>query len=233
MLLRAAVAFACLLLGGCARSGYQTPREGAQYPALELFDASGSPVRLKELEGNVLLIVPLRMNCSASQALAGAQRYGTFGAVMPQPGLPDMESLLTQSRAGLSPFTPGFQVVHLMFFDMSGGSPSPESLRAWDRHFHLHERGIILVGAGPDISDGPLRAAVPGFQLVDPQYVLRAEATGRTAGDLQTRLLPMIPALLREIRARYSSRSSSLSSKNPEAPARTKQLTAGATQITE
>lgn len=182
---------------GCTAVHPWPPVKDEAYPDLRLFDESGATVQLSELKGTVLLIEPIRMGCPACQAFSGAHQYGSFGAVMPQAGVEPLEPLLGRHVPGLAPTTRGFQVVQIVFYGLNGGAPSPAELRAWTRHFHLKERNVLVLGAPAEIADIYARQLIPGFQLVDDAFVLRASATGTQGGAvLSSELLPMIPTLL-------------------------------------
>jgi len=190
--------FAFLLLSACAPVHPWPPETRENYPDLETFDASGSPVKLSELKSKVLLIEPIRMACSACQSFAGSGRWGPYGAVLPQAGLPDVETLLSTHAKGAQR-SGDFQIVQIIFFNFSDAPPTPADLRDWDKHFHLHQRNILVLGARQSLADNTARSIIPGFQLVDKKFVLRADSTGSSPRqDLTRELLPMIPKLLAE-----------------------------------
>ncbi len=198
-MLRGFVAALLLFLSACSTIKPWPPEVGEPYPDLELFDESGTPVRLSELRGNVLLVEPIRMACSACQSFTGSQRWGPFGAVLPQAGLVSLEQLLDNNAPGVKTTKRGLQVVQIVFFNMDGQPPRPADLRAWSKHFHLHERNILVLGANKEAADQTARMIIPGFQLVDKEFVLRADATGSSPEqDLNDELLPLIPHLITE-----------------------------------
>ena len=88
--------------------------------------------------------------------------------------------------------------VHLLLFDTDYGAPSAKDARKWSEHFDLGERRNIVVMAGDERFLGPESfKMIPGFFLVDQDFVLRADSTGHhPQDDLFRKLLPMIPTLL-------------------------------------
>ena len=188
-------ATACTL-SSCAPVHPWPPETREVYPDLEMFDGSGAPVKLSELKSKVLLIQPVRMVCSACQSFSGSGQWGPFGAVLPQAGLPSIETLLDTHAHGVQR-NADFQIVQIIFFNFSDAPPTPADIREWDKHFHLHQRNILVLGARKPIADNTARSLIPGFQLVDKNFVLRADSTGSTPRqDLTHELLPMIPKLL-------------------------------------
>ena len=175
------------------------PQSHEPYPDLELFDESGSTVKLSDFRGRVLLLEPVRMACPASQSFNGAQSWGSYGAVLPQAGVPELEKLL-QLYSGTAPTKHSdLRVIEIIFFNMENAPPSASDLKEWNKHFHLHERNILVLGARPNLVDEDARGMVPGFQLIDRNFILRADATGSSPrSDLYKDLFPMIPKLLAE-----------------------------------
>lgn len=175
------------------------PQTLETYPDLELFDESGSTVRLSDFHGRVLLLEPVRMACPASQSFNGAQNWGSFGAVLPQAGVPELEKLLHVYAGSSLGKTSDLRVIEIIYFNMENAPPSPADLREWNKHFHLHERNIIVLGAPARLVDEDAKGMVPGFQLVDRNFILRADATGSSPrADLYKDLFPQIPKLLRQ-----------------------------------
>jgi len=119
--------------------------------------------------------------------------------VLPQAGVPELESLLrSYSQTNLNT-TSDLRVIEIIYFNMSNMPPSPSDIREWTRHFHLHERNILVLGAPAELVDEDAKSLIPGFQLLDRNLVLIADSTGSSPkADLYKGLLPRIPQLLRE-----------------------------------
>lgn len=93
---------------------------------------------------------------------------------------------------------PGLTVVHLLLYGFDMAEPSLEDARDWASHFGLKESDghVVLIGS-PSTFGNRTRAMIPGFQLVDRDFVLRYDAAGHSPPhDLWRELLPALPSLL-------------------------------------
>jgi hypothetical protein len=182
------------------------PRVGEPYPDLELIDQTGRPVRLSSFKGSVLLIEPIGMTCPACQAFAGAHRLGPYGGIAPQGGLPSIEELVPQYARGVSLSDDRIVFVQLLLYSMTMGAPTPEDARKWAAHFRADraKNHIVLAGTREFIGQASYDM-IPGFQLVDRNFILQVDATGhRPRHNLFTQLLPALPRLLEEPPAKVS-----------------------------
>ncbi len=91
-------------------------------------------------------------------------------------------------------------VVHLLLYGYDMQPPSAADAREWAAHYGLNERANHVVWIADKALLGPeTRGMIPGVQVVDREFVLRFDSTGRQAPhDLWTELLPGIPSLLYE-----------------------------------
>lgn len=174
------------------------PKLGELYPDLELTDQTDRRVRLSSFKGHVILIEPVGMTCPACQAFSGAHRYGSFEGVVPQQGLPSIEELFPRYTSGLSLSDERIAFVQVLLYSMSMGPPTPDDVRRWAGHFKLGRLKNYFVLAGTKDLLGPASYnMIPGFQLVDRNFVMRADSTGhQPRHNLFTELLPMVPRLL-------------------------------------
>ena len=173
------------------------PAVGRPYPDLELLDESGTPVRLSRFRGSVLLIEPVGMSCPACQAFSGAGRSGGFGGVTPQGGLPAVDEL-TRQYAQASLDDDHIQFVQILFYDLKMGAPTVEDARRWSKHFGFDKKKNHHVLVAPKELQGSVAYnLIPGFQLVDKNFVLRSDSTGHHPKDnLFSTLLPLMKKLL-------------------------------------
>lgn len=180
------------------------PKVGEPYPDLELIDQTGMPVRLSSFKGKVLLIEPVGMNCPACQAFAGAHKIGAFQGITPQRGLPSIEEALPKYAGGITLSDPRIVYVQLLLFNMSLMPTTPEDAKAWAQHFKRdRSKNQIVLAGGPEFLKAERRQAsynlIPGFHLVDKDFILRSNATGhQPQHDLWRQLFPMVPALVAE-----------------------------------
>jgi hypothetical protein len=182
------------------------PRVGEPYPDLELVDQTGRPVRLSSFKGSVLLIEPVGMTCPACQAFAGAHRRGPYEGIRPQGGLPSIEELVPQYARGVSLSDDRIVFVQILLYSMTMGAPTPEDARKWAEHFGIDRarNRIVLAGTREFIGQASYDM-IPGFQLVDRNFILQFDASGhRPRHNLFTELLPAIPRLLEERPAQVS-----------------------------
>ena len=176
------------------------PRLGEPYPDLELIDQTGQPVRLSSFKGSVILIEPVGMNCPACQSFAGAHRLGSYEGVAPQEGLPSIEELLPKYAGGVSLSDDRIVVVQLLLYSMSMGPPTPADARQWAEHFRVDRaRNHVVLAGTKELMGQASYDMIPGFHLVDRNFILRVDSTGhRPRHSLFTELLPMVPRLLEQ-----------------------------------
>ncbi len=196
-MMRRVITLLFLLCGSACFGPAPLPPQVQQlYPNYELIDEHGEPVSLRSFQGNVTLIQTVSMGCAICQSFAGAAHYGPFGSVMPHSGVLSFESYLNR-------FAPGalasgkLQIVQIVFLNTRGEPPSAEELAAWSDHFQLRKRGIVALGAPMTLSQTVGRKLVPGFQLLDENFILRADSTGSIPRhNFTDQLLPELAKLL-------------------------------------
>ncbi len=176
------------------------PVVGKAYPDLQLIDHTGKPRRLSSLKGKVILIEPIGMSCQACQSFSGGKQKGAFDGVSPQPNLDSIEKYLPQFSRGVTLDDPRLVYVQLLLFNMEMEAPSPEDVQRWAKHYGFYQRKNIYVMAGTaEMMTDVSYQMVPGFQLLDRNFILRADSTGHPAkNDLYQSLIPMVPTLLAE-----------------------------------
>ncbi len=178
------------------------PRRDERYPNLTLYDHHGRLVSLASLRGKVILLEPVGMTCEACQSLSGAGKVGCFGQQPAQAGVDALEDYFPRYTGGLSLSDPRIAYVQVILYGLDLHAPSPAEAKAWAHHFKFDERSNVYVLAGTPELIGPASyAMIPGFQLIDKNFVLRAWWYGETGtgDDLWKQLLPMlVPQLLNE-----------------------------------
>ena len=174
------------------------PIVGEVYPDLELIDEYGQKVRLSSFKGSVLVMEPIGMTCAACQAYSGGHQFGSFGGVVPQKGLPSIEKFFPDFTNGLALSDHRIVFIQVLLFNMSMGAPTGEDVRSWSDHFKMERSDNYVVLGGTKRLLGPAsNKMIPGFQLVDQDFILRADSTGHSPRDnLYTTLLPMVHELL-------------------------------------
>ncbi len=175
-----------------------TPQKGQIYPDLELIDQEGVRFRLSDLKGKIVVIQPVGMNCPACQAFSGAHDIGSFEKNAVQPGVPSALKLFPRYTEGM-PF-PNKDVIfiQILFYDMKFGPPKLEDAQKWAAHFQLNKKDFEIVAVPvKDMRSDTTYKMIPGFQLLDRDFILRSDSSGHYPQDnLYKTLIPMVPDLL-------------------------------------
>ena len=176
------------------------PKIGDEYPNLELVNYDGRKIVLSEFKGKMLLIEPVGMRCTACQAFSGGNTIGGFGNIRPQQGLPSIEVLLEQFGAIGALNSPDVVFAQILFYDLKNGPPSVDDAAAWAEHFGLDKHPNYYVFISPINMQSPkTRRMIPGFQLIDRNFILRYDAAGNSSPDsLYQDLLPNFRTLFEE-----------------------------------
>ena len=125
---------------------------------------------------------------------------GGYGRTKPPKGIPSIEELLRQYAGGVSLSSGKIVLVQVILYSESMKAPSAQDVQKWAQHFKLNRSKNCVVLAGtPELVNSESYKMIPGFQLVDRDFILRADSTGhKPRHNLYTELLPLIPKLLRE-----------------------------------
>jgi hypothetical protein len=169
-----------------------------------LLNSHGERIALNSLAGRVILVEPIGMDCPACNAFAGGNRPGASGfqGVQPQGGLPSVDEMLGSYAKGVSLSDDRIVLVHLLLYRPGrGGAPKLETARLWAKHFGIEDSEDTLVLVGESYLIGPASyKMIPGFQLIDADFVLRFDASGHhPKHDLWRELLPAVPSLMDQV----------------------------------
>jgi hypothetical protein len=156
------------------------PKIGQPYPDIEVLDAEGNKVRLSSFKGKVILLEPVGMTCAACNAFSGANKkeVGHFAGIQPQGGLPDIEEMLPQ-YAHVKLGDPRFEFVQLLLYNLSMKGPTPSDAKRWAKHYRAsrYKNWHVLAGGDALVNPGSY-GMIPGFQVIDKDFILRWDATG-------------------------------------------------------
>lgn len=156
------------------------PQLGQKYPNIKLVDQTGEVVELKKFKGKVIIVEPIGMNCPGCNAYAGGNKPGVggYGGTRPQPGIKSFEEYLKQyGRVDLN--HPDIAFVQLLLYDLKMGVPTAEDARKWAAHFGMDRKKNHIVLAGVKGLHGKAGyKMIPGFQLIDRNFVLQVDSTG-------------------------------------------------------
>ena len=171
------------------------PELGRPYPDVELHDSRGEPVRLSSFKGKVLLIEPIGMTCPACIAFAGGNQDGRGGldGRMPQGGLESIEAYVERYAAGASLDDPDLVFIHLLLYGLDMHAPTQADARRWREHFGIDRPNQLVLYGDERFINPASYAMIPGFQLVDRDFILRSDATGHhPTHSLYRDLLPLL-----------------------------------------
>jgi len=175
------------------------PVKGQTYPDLKLLDQDGHEVALSSFKGKLILLEPVGMTCAACNAYSGANRpeIGHFEGAAPQENLTSAEEFFPQ-YTGIQLDDDRLVWVQLILYNLKMQSPTPEDAKRWATHFHRSgaKNHFVLVPKD-DMTGSGSYGMIPGFQLIDKNFVLRYDATGdNPKEDLWSVVLPAVPGLL-------------------------------------
>jgi hypothetical protein len=163
----------------------------APYPDLALLDADGNARRLSEFRGKVILVELIGIPCSACQAYAGGHVVGPLGNATVQANLDSIDKY-ARSYGHFNLDDARVVFVQLLLFNEAMQAPSQAEARAWAEHFAVarHRNRVVLVGTAA-LASKQTYEMIPGFQLIDRDFVLRRDSSGhQPRHDLYRDLLP-------------------------------------------
>ena len=177
------------------------PVVGQAYPDLQLLDQEGKPTSLSEFRGKVILIEPVGMPCPACVAFAGGQDRGAFEGIAPQRDLQSIHHYARKyGRVDLDRDDVVF--VQVLFYGPNLNAPTPSAAGSWAEHFGMQRaNNEVVLAAEPYLLSATTHAMIPGFQLIDKDFVLQYDSTGHSPRhNLFSELLPNIRRLCGESR---------------------------------
>lgn len=162
------------------------------FPDIKLISHAGEMIKLSSFKGKVILVEPVGMTCPACNAFSGAKKKGGYKGISPQQNLPPIQSLLPQYAKGITLENEGLVFVQLLLYDMQYKAPTEEDARDWAEHFGLDNKPNIYVLAADQRYINPASyAMIPGFFLIDKDFILRSDSTGHNPKhNLFTHLFP-------------------------------------------
>lgn len=169
-----------------------------QLPDLELLTADGKPFRLSDFRGKVIVLEYIAIDSEVSQIFAGAKTKGAFRGIDLPPNLlekiePFEASILKQSKS-FKLDDDRIVFIHLLLYTKRLNQPSIKDAAAWRDHFGLTRKNQIVAIGAHDMRNTASLSLVPGFQLLNKDRVLRADAAGpNPKDDLYKVLIPLLP----------------------------------------
>lgn len=176
------------------------PELNKEYPDLKLYDHIGRTFQLSDFKGRVIVIEPIGMNCPACQAFSGAHKYGPFRNSQAQKNVPSFDKIFYKYIPELEFNDRHVIFVQLLIYDMNMKHPGPNDAINWGRHFRISsKKGHFTAVSLVDLRGQDSYKMIPGFQLIDRQFILRADSTGHNPqDDLYYKLLPLLDEIMYE-----------------------------------
>ena len=168
------------------------PAKHERYPDLKLKDQNGDVVQLSDFEGKVILLELAAVPCGGCQAFAGGNERGIFAGGKVQKGLHSIHHYARQYAGVELSNNDDVVLVQLMLYGNSLKSPTQAEVTGWANHFGMDRNSgeIVLKGEASLLSESRFDM-VPGFHLIDRDFVLAYDSTGDSPIDnLFSDLLP-------------------------------------------
>ena len=167
------------------------PVVGQKYPNLKLRNSSGQNVELASFAGKVLIIEPIGMPCQACQAFSGGAVLGGFKGVTPQKNLESFEVYFPRYSQGVTLESTDIVFIQILFYSMQLGVPTLDDAKRWEEHFQLKKPNVHVLIADSSMHDRVSYNMIPGFQLINRDFVLIKDASGHNpTHNAYTDLIP-------------------------------------------
>tara|TARA_R110001592_G_scaffold3525_12_gene19901 strand:+ start:3096 stop:3779 length:684 start_codon:yes stop_codon:yes gene_type:complete len=171
------------------------PIVGQPYPDLDLIDQEGQDFKLSYLKGKVIIIEPIGMNCPSCQAFSGGHDYGAYQNNPVEGYSKSFRKIFPYYAKGLQLPSNDIAFVQILLYDMKMDAPTKEDAQSWARHFHIKKDDNHFVTVFPyDMRSPASFKLIPGFQLIDRNFILRVDSTGHSPRhNLYKQLIPLTP----------------------------------------
>jgi len=177
------------------------PVMNAAFPDIPLIDSSGAELKVSDFKGKVIIVEYIDMTSPVSHSYSGAKARGPYGGARHtfDESVSSLEETVSKENQGqLSLPNPDIIVIKIIVFNEAGQQAKVDDALAWAGHFGFtRENNYIVSVPQKDLRDKLTDKIVPGFQLIDKQFLLRVDSAGpEPKHSLQFRLVTMIPTLL-------------------------------------
>ncbi|MCC9604141.1 redoxin domain-containing protein [Stieleria sp. JC731] len=173
------------------------PIKGKAYPDINLKDQTGKTLRLSDFKGKVILIEYAAVSCQGCQAFAGGKQRGPFGQFRVQPGLDSIEHY--SRRYANVDLGKDVVFVQVLLYGGDQSAPTMSETKAWAEHFDMERQHDKVVMQGrPEMLSEKTYQMIPGFHLVDQDFIVQGDSCGHhPIDDLYRDLLPKMGELAR------------------------------------
>ncbi len=177
------------------------PAMNAPFPDIPLIDTNGAEFNISDFRGKVMVVEYIDMTSPVSHSYSGAKTRGPFGGSRHSfdSSVSSFEETVSRESQGtLTLPHPDLPVVKIIVYNEAGAQAKVDDALAWAGHFGFtRENNYIVCVPQKDLRDKLTDKIVPGFQLVDKEFLLRVDSAGpEPKHSLQFRLVTMIPTLL-------------------------------------
>lgn len=187
-------------------SNYPTPwppEMNKAYPDIALIDQNGNSFTLASFKGKVVVVEMVDMTSPISQAYSGAKTKGTYGSgeIKIDEFATDFSELVSKETQGTITLpSKDIVLVKIIFFNDRAEQAKPEDAQMWAQHFgYKREDNMIVAVPQKDLRGKVSDKLIPGFQLIDKNFLLRVDSAGpEPKHNLQFRLLPMVSTLVNQ-----------------------------------
>ena len=178
------------------------PIDGARYPDLVLEDSNGQVVRLSDHAGKLILVELSAVSCQGCQAFAGGNEFGDFADTGVQAGLDSIHHYAQKYASVNLKSTDDVLFVQLLLYGKGMGAPTREETSGWAEHFRMNDsQHEIVLRGDPSMISQTTSSMIPGFHLIDRDFVLRSDSCGHNPqANLYSELLPLLKTLSRKPR---------------------------------
>lgn len=180
--------------------GNWPPIKGQAYPDLILNDQNGETVRLSDFKGRPILLELAAIPCAGCQAFAGANKFGSFAGASSQTNLDSIHKCAERFASVRLGKDKNIVFVQLLLYGNSLSSPTADEVAGWAEHFRMQRSdcNVVLQGEASMLSQA-VYDSIPGFHLIDSDFVLKYDSTGHhPEDDLYRELLPALGNMARE-----------------------------------
>ncbi|QDT12779.1 peroxiredoxin family protein [Planctomycetes bacterium K23_9] len=180
--------------------GNWPPIKGEAYPDLILKDQLGKTVRLSDFKGRPILLELAAIPCAGCQAFAGANDLGSFAGVASQSNLDSIHKCAERFSSVRLGKDKNVVFVQLLLYGNAMSSPTSDEVAGWAEHFGMQRSdcNVVLQGEASMLSPEVYKS-IPGFHLIDSDFVLQYDSTGHhPEDDLYRDLLPALGTMARE-----------------------------------
>lgn len=177
------------------------PQMNVYYPDFSLVDQDGVTFNLSDLKGRLIILELVDMGSPLSQAYEGAGEKGAYGGPEQK-----VDPNTASFGALLSKFTDGaltlphqdIVIVSFLIKNEKGDQPTLDDAAKWAAHFGLGKNvNHVVAISKQDFRGWQSDKILPGFQLIDKNFLLRVDSAGpEPKHNLSMTLIPLVPKLL-------------------------------------